>query len=118
MCSMRYTRDKYQNILIVSMESAQSLNQKLNPYPFYSHMRKNNPLEYNDKIDVWNAYCYNDIKKILTNFAEFSSDFTKFPPEDAQEEPDTFFRRTLISYDPPFHRYLRNTVSSSFMPTA
>jgi cytochrome P450 len=76
-------------------------------------MRKNNPLEYNGKIDVWNAYRYNDIKKILTNFSAFSSDFTKFMPQDQEG----FFRRTLISYDPPFHRYLRNTISSTFNPS-
>jgi cytochrome P450 len=95
------------------MGSVENMHQKLNPYSFYSYMRKNNPLEYNGKIDVWNAYRYNDIKKILTNFSAFSSDFTKFMPQDQEG----FFRRTLISYDPPFHRYLRNTISSTFNPS-
>src|SRR5579884_777508 len=97
----------------VSVETSEYMHQKLNPYPFYSCMRKNNPLQYNEKIDAWNIYKYNDVKKVLTNFTEFSSDFTRFLPEDQ----DRLFRRTLISYDPPFHRYLRNTVSSSFFPS-
>ena len=113
MCSVTHTKDKYANAIEVSMGSVENMHQKLNPYSFYSYMRKNNPLEYNGKIDVWNAYRYNDIKKILTNFAAFSSDFTKFVPQDQEG----FFRRTLISYDPPFHRYLRNTISSTFNPS-
>ncbi|AIC16187.1 cytochrome P450 [Nitrososphaera viennensis] len=93
-------------------------------------MRKSNPVEYNDKADLWNAYRYDDVKKILTNHVDFSSDFTKasppLPPSSSsssssaprptqsQEGP---FRRTLISTDPPLHRYLRGTISSAFSAT-
>src|SRR5919198_4369662 len=99
MCSVVYSKDKYPNVNEVSMESVENMQQKLNPYPFYSYMRKNNPLEYNEKIDIWNAYGYNDIKTVLTNFAEFSSDFTKFLPKDQAQADDGLLRRTLISYD-------------------
>lgn len=98
------------------MESVRNMPQKLNPYPFYSYMRKNSPLDYNDKVDIWNVYGYNDVKKVLTNFTDFSSDFTKLLPRDQVQGGDGFFNRTLLSYDPPFHRYLRNTVSSAFSP--
>lgn len=98
------------------MESVRNMPQKLNPYPFYSYMRKNSPLDYNEKVDIWNVYGYNDVKKVLTNFADFSSDFTKLLPKDQAQAGGGFFNRTLISYDPPFHRYLRNTISSAFSP--
>jgi cytochrome P450 len=79
-------------------------------------MRKNNPVDYNEKVDIWNVYRYADIKTVLTNFVDFSSDFTKIPSEEFQDSGP--FRRTLLSYDPPFHRYLRNTVSSAFSITS
>ncbi|WP_226987110.1 cytochrome P450 [Candidatus Nitrososphaera evergladensis] len=76
-------------------------------------MRKNNPVEYNEKADVWNVYRYDDIKKILTNYVDFSSDFTKAATR-FQDEP---FRRSLLSSDPPVHRHLRSTISSAFSTT-
>jgi len=46
---------------------------------------------------------------------DFSSDFTKAASQssspEAQEGP---FRRTLITSDPPMHRFLRGTISSAF----
>lgn len=88
---------------------------KLNPFPFYSFMRKNNPVEYNDKAGVWNAYKYDDVKRILTNHVDFSSDFTK--SQIAQPEQEAPFRRSLLSSDPPLHRHLRSTISSAFTAT-
>jgi cytochrome P450 len=97
--------------------SGTKFNEKLNPFPFYSDMRKKLPLVYDERSGSWNAYQYNDVKQVLTNFVDFSSDFTKASipsssssPE-AQERP---FRRTLITSDPPMHRYLRSTISSAF----
>jgi cytochrome P450 len=90
--------------------SPSSFNEKLNPFPFYSRMRKNNPVEYNEKAGLWNAYRYDDVKRILTNHVDFSSDFTKAAVQ-FQDEP---FRRSLLSSDPPLHRYLRGTISSAF----
>jgi len=98
------------------MQSVSDKNEKLNPFPFYSYMRKNSPIEYNEKADIWNVYRYADVKNIITNYVDFSSDFTKMPQPEFQG--DGAFRRTLLSYDPPFHRYLRNTVSSAFTATS
>src|SRR5690349_21450970 len=75
-------------------------------------MRKNSPVQYNERADIWNIYRYVDVRNVLANFVDFSSDFTKIQSQQFQE--DNPFARTLISYDPPFHRYLRNTVSSAF----
>jgi cytochrome P450 len=76
-------------------------------------MRKNSPVKYDEKAGVWNAFRYDDIKKILTNFVDFSSDFTKA----SEPEASGPFRRSLLSYDPPLHRYLRGTISSAFSTT-
>ncbi len=90
------------------------ISEKLNPFPYYSSMRRNNPLEYNEKAGIWNAYKYDDIKRILTNHVDYSSDFTKAAVQVQEGEP---FRRSLLSTDPPLHRYLRGTISSAFSTT-
>jgi cytochrome P450 len=99
------------------MQNASSpFHERLNPFPFYSNMRKNSPVEYNEKSDLWNAYRYNDVKMIITNYVGFSSDFIKLL---AMQYPDrTFFRRSLLSSDPPLHRHLRSVISSAFSTTS
>jgi cytochrome P450 len=87
------------------------LNEKLNPFPLYSNMRKNCPVQYDDKADLWNIYRYEDVRRILTDYVNFSSDFTKASGAQLEDAP---FRRSLISSDPPLHRYLRSTISSAF----
>jgi cytochrome P450 len=89
--------------------------EKLNPFPYYSSMRRNNPVEYNEKAGIWNAYKYDDIKRILTNHVDFSSDFTKATVQVEGGRPP--FRQSLLSTDPPLHRYLRGTISSAFSTT-
>lgn len=96
-------------------DSGAKFNEKLNPFPFYSDMRKNRPLVYDERSGSWSVYRYNEVKHVLTNFLDFSSDFTKGQAQpsspEAQEGP---FRRTLLTSDPPLHRYLRSTISSAF----
>jgi cytochrome P450 len=91
--------------------SSSSFHERLDPFPFYSAMRKNNPVEYNEKSDLWNVYRYNNAKMILTNYVDFSSDFTK---PLSMQYPDRTFRRSLLSSDPPLHRHLRSMISSAF----
>ena len=101
------------NLIWMQKSTSSQLDAKLNPFPFYSDMRKNSPIKYDEKAGVWNAFRYDDIKKILTNFVDFSSDFTKA----SEPEASGPFRRSLLSYDPPQHRYLRGTISSAFSTT-
>jgi cytochrome P450 len=97
--------------LMYMQNASSSFHERLNPFPFYFNMRKNNPIEYNEKSDLWNAYRYNDVKMIITNYVDFSSDFTKLL---AMQYPDRTFRRSLLSSDPPLHRHLRSVISSAF----
>jgi cytochrome P450 len=95
--------------------ASSSFHDRLNPFPFYLEMRKNNPVQYNEKSDLWNVYRYDDVKMIVTNYVDFSSDPTRVLD---QPYPDRiFFRRNLLSTDPPLHRHLRSAISSAFSNT-
>ena len=88
--------------------------QRFSPFEFYSFMRKNNSITFDEKSQQWGVYCYNDIEKILMNHKTFSSNFpTSQIPQEYQEN---LTRPNLLNSDPPYHRKLRNVVDTLFVP--
>lgn len=55
-----------------------SLEQRLFPFNFYTDMRNKHPIIYDEEIDAYSAFRYQDVRKILFNFKDFSSDFKKY----------------------------------------
>jgi cytochrome P450 len=97
--------------------------QKLNPFQFYSAMRKFNPVAYDDKNNLWGVFRYHDVQSILGDYTHFSSN----PPDlDSNNKPLTeekrkqipFSRPSLLKSDPPYHRTLRGVIASAFTPMA
>jgi cytochrome P450 len=85
----------------------------LNPYPFYSRMRKQNPVAYYSDRDMWAVYRYDDVRRVLGEHDTFSSDFTKYL------NLNNFGRRkSLISMDPPEHKHSRDLLMKAFTPRA
>jgi len=83
--------------------------QRFNPYPFYMNMRNLHPIEYDDKSSAWGVFRYKEVRDILNDHKNFSSDLQKWQYPDQQE-----IQRNLISSDPPIHKQLYNQISSSF----
>lgn len=98
------------------------LTQKLYPFDFYSMMRKNYPITYDEENDVYGIFRYYDVRKCLSNFKDFSSDFTKWFTDTGINSTTTKIQnaspigQSLITSDPPKHRYLRNVISPAFNP--
>lgn len=82
----------------------------LDPHAFYAERRRDR-LVYDPQQEAWGVYRYADVKAVLSDFANFSSEFRRF--QDAET-----FRETLISVDPPRHRNLRGVISKAFTPQA
>ncbi len=80
----------------------------LNPFPWYSMMRKTNPVHYYEQYGIWQVFRYDDVLRVLSDYAAFSSSFGG-PGEDP-------LSNSLISMDPPRHRQLRNLVTQAFTP--
>ena len=100
------------------MEIYPPVEQRFSPFDFYSSMRKNNPIVFDEENERWGVYRYNDIEKILRDPSRFSS---KFGPLDLPlgippEYEENIHRPSLINSDPPYHRKLRSIVDTLFVP--
>ncbi len=82
--------------------------QLLNPFPWYSMMRKTDPVHYYEQHGIWQVFRYDDVQHVLSNYAAFSSSFGG--------PKDNPLSNSLISMDPPRHRQLRNLVTQAFTP--
>jgi cytochrome P450 len=90
------------------------IEQRFSPFEFYSLMRKNNPVAFDEGNGQWGLYRYNDIEKILKDPITFSSKFGPFQvPQEFQENLN---RPSLLNTDPPYHRKLRSIVDTLFVP--
>jgi cytochrome P450 len=90
------------------------IEQRFSPFEFYSTMRKNNPIVFDEQNRQWALYRYSDIEKILQDPIKFSSKFELFrvPPE----YRENLNRPSLLNTDPPYHRKLRSIVDTLFVP--
>ena len=100
------------------MEIYPPIEQRFSPFEFYSSMRKNNPIVFDEENERWGVYRYNDIEKILRDHSRFSS---KFGPLDLPlgippEYEENIHRPSLINSDPPYHRKLRSIIDTLFVP--
>jgi cytochrome P450 len=91
-----------------------TVEQRFSPFEFYSSMRKNNPIVFDEQTKQWGIYRYDDIEKILRDPIKFSSKFKLSQiPEEYQENLN---RQSLLNTDPPYHRKLRSIVDTLFVP--
>src|SRR5690348_5114772 len=92
---------------------AATLDPALNPFPWYARMRATDPVAYDPRRDVYSAFRYADVQRVLSEHATFSSAYGG-----SGEGADHPFGASLIASDPPRHRHLRNLVTQAFTPRA
>ncbi len=90
------------------------IEQRFSPFEFYSSMRKNKPIAFDEVNEQWGLYCYRDIEKILRDHIKFSSNSRPF--QVPQEYQENLNRPSLLNSDPPYHRKLRSIVDTLFVP--
>jgi len=79
------------------------------PYPAYAWMRANDPVHYNETLDVWFLAKYEDVLAALKDPASFSSARYLF----LNQNPDDIVRN-MQSVDPPRHDGLRQMARDAF----
>jgi len=47
----------------------------LNPFPWYRSMREAQPVYYNHQYHFWQVFRYEDVQRVLSDYASFSSGF-------------------------------------------
>ncbi len=78
-----------------------------NPVAWYSSLRTEHPVLYNEELHAWQVFKYDDVKRILDDPATFSS---------AVPIGDTTFPPPLILRDGTDHEFYRTLVVEAFNP--
>lgn len=79
------------------------------PYQNYRFLRNEAPVVRMEGGGPWQVARYDDVHRVLKDFATFSSDVSMRPP--AERQPSMLFS------DPPVHNRLRKLVSYAFKPS-
>jgi cytochrome P450 len=82
--------------------------QALSPFDWYRFMRQEHPVFYDQKANCWHVFRYDDVSRMLTEHATFSSDGERMLPG----ANTAIF--SIVLMDPPRHRQLRNLVTQAF----
>jgi cytochrome P450 len=96
------------------MQTKANRNELYAPYDWYRQMLENQPIYYNPDWGVWNIFRYADVARILSDYATFSSDETRYVPEEYRDTSP--ISSSILRMDPPRHRKLRSIVSQAFTP--
>ncbi len=91
-------------------ETSQTCSLPQNPYPYYQHMREQQPIFYDQEQDVWQVFRYADVERVFTDYQIFSSR--------TQCCPFTTDFHSFYRMDPPELQHYRGLVSQSFTPLA
>ncbi len=89
-----------------------ALEKPLNPFPRYEAMRRSDPVFQDQETGVWHVFGYDDVQRVLSEHASFSSRMGGDNPS----ETGQLFAASLINTDPPRHRQLRSLVTQAFTP--
>lgn len=88
--------------------------QGLNPFDWYRQMRNEHPVFFDEALNCWHVFHFDDVQRVLTEYATFSSDRGRMMgPNAARRMP---LSSSIISLDPPRHRQLRNLATVAFTP--
>ncbi len=104
-------------------------------YTYYGRMRLEQPVHVDEESGVWRVFRYDDVRRVLTEHAAFSSEAAFARPEPprqpeldpraahgareaARERPGGFLSQTVLTTDPPVHTKLRGLVTRAFTPKA
>lgn len=78
-------------------------------FSWYAEMRRESPVFYDSSRESWMVFCYQDVKRVFSEWQTFSSRIPH-PPE------QTDFTQSLNFTDPPKHRSLRSLAQQVFNP--
>jgi cytochrome P450 len=83
------------------------------PYPIYRWYRKHEPVSYNEDLNAWFLFRFEDVLRALHDTEVFVNGHGVSLAGEATQAG-----RTLISTDNPVHQQLRSAISAYFTPRA
>lgn len=96
--------------------------QVLDPWPWLAAARKDAPVFYFPKLDLWCVSRYEDIQTVLKDHETFSSKGTSAVRELTPKLKDAYpnghpSNRSITKMDPPEHTRVRKLLSKAMVPT-
>jgi cytochrome P450 len=96
-----------------------------NPYPFYTQLRSQDPVHWDEVMGFWVLTRYADIASVYAD-ARFSRaqglrrGFERLPEAEQRIAEPVYhtFSKTMFYSDPPYHTRLRGLVNNAFTPNA
>lgn len=88
---------------------------KHEPYPYYTQLRRDEPVKWLPGLQAWGVARYDDIDALLKDGKTFSSG--QFWPALLGEYDPVPEEAPMISMDPPFHMQLRRIANKAFVPS-
>jgi cytochrome P450 len=83
-------------------------------YDWYRQMRETQPVSQDSASGIWHLFRYDDVARVLSDHATFSSDQNRFVPEEYRDLSP--ISSSIVRMDPPRHHQLRQLVSQAFTP--
>jgi cytochrome P450 len=83
------------------------------PYPAYHHFLENEPCAYNEKMDFYALFRFEDVWRATLDWETYSSSLGPILENRGQMPADGF---SVIGMDPPRHVKIRNLASRGFTP--
>ncbi|GCE21646.1 hypothetical protein [Dictyobacter kobayashii] len=75
--------------------STQPVEERLEGFAWFAYMRANHPVVYDDQMQVWHAFKYDDVYQVINDPETFSSENVP------TFSHNVFLRDTIVSQDPP-----------------
>jgi cytochrome P450 len=88
---------------------------QLAPFDWYAEMRRNEPVRYDERRNIWDVFRYEDVDRVLSDYDAFTSG-VRNATEVSFDEDDQAFNRTMINMEPPEHDRLRGFADERFRP--
>ncbi len=95
------------------LQSLQALQSFGRQYHWLQQMRSTHPIWLDEASRTWHVFRYEDVKRVLSDYTQFSSKHKLRSNEQRQ-----FLGSSLLMMDPPEHRHYRNLISPFFTPRA
>ncbi|GHO81507.1 putative cytochrome P450 YjiB [Ktedonobacter sp. SOSP1-85] len=83
-------------------------------YDWYRQMRETQPIYHDPNSGIWHIFRYDDVARLLSEHATFSSEQNRFVPAEYRDVSP--ISSSIVRLDPPRHHQLRRLVSQAFTP--
>ncbi|QWU45875.1 cytochrome P450 [Bacillus sp. NP247] len=109
---------KKEVIAIQEIPNFQTRTEEFFPLKWYKEMLYNHSVYFHEETNTWNAFKYEDVKQVLTNYEFFSSQGPRSGifVGDNKNQKNTSPITMITFLDPPDHRKVRSLLAAAFTP--